>query len=60
MILNSFYGGENGCLIDDLNEILTHDFIKMSKQDKWIEALAWLTIIAVIWFCIRFNYKMYH
>ena len=32
----------------------------MEKEDKRIEAMAWLTIAVVIGFCIRFNYKMYH
>ena len=32
----------------------------MEKEDKRIEAMAWLTIVVVIVFCIRFNYKMYH
>lgn len=32
----------------------------MQKEDKIIEILAWLCIIAIIVFCIRFNYKMYH
>jgi hypothetical protein len=31
---------------------------KMSKEDKIIEVLAWLLIIAIITFCIRFNYKL--
>lgn len=32
----------------------------MQKEDKIIEILAWLVIIAIVAFCIRFNYKMYH
>lgn len=32
----------------------------MQKEDKIIEILAWLCIIAFISLCIRFNYKMYH
>ena len=32
----------------------------MEKEDKIIEILAWLCIIAILAFCIRFNYKMYH
>lgn len=32
----------------------------MQKEDKIIEVLAWLCIIAFIGLCIRFNYKMYH
>jgi len=32
----------------------------MQKEDKIIEVLAWLCIIAFIALCIRFNYKMYH
>ena len=32
----------------------------MQKEDKIIEIMAWLCIIAIIAFCIRFNYKMYH
>ena len=30
----------------------------MERQDKIIEILAWLCIIAVIVFCIRFNYEL--
>lgn len=32
----------------------------MQKEDKILEIMAWLCIIAIILFCIRFNYKMYH
>lgn len=32
----------------------------MEREDKIIEILAWLCIIAILAFCIRFNYKMYH
>ena len=32
----------------------------MQKEDKILEIMAWLCIIAIIAFCIRFNYKMYH
>lgn len=32
----------------------------MQKEDKIIEIMAWLCIITIITFCIRFNYKMYH
>jgi hypothetical protein len=32
----------------------------MEKEDKIIEIMAWLCIITIIGFCIRFNYKMYH
>lgn len=32
----------------------------MQKEDKIIEILAWLCIIAFISLFIRFNYKMYH
>ena len=32
----------------------------MQKEDKIIEILAWLCIFAIMAFCIRFNYKMYH
>jgi hypothetical protein len=31
----------------------------MSKQDKIIEILAWLCIVAIIAFCVRFNYKLH-
>lgn len=31
----------------------------MGKEDRIIEILAWLCIIAVVAFCIRFNYKLY-
>ena len=32
----------------------------MQKEDKIIEILAWLCIIAIVAFCIRFNYKLTH
>lgn len=32
----------------------------MKKEDKIIEVAAWLCIIAIILFCIRFNYKLTH
>ena len=32
----------------------------MQKEDRIIEILAWLCIIAVIVFCIRFNYELKH
>lgn len=31
----------------------------MERQDRIIEILAWLCIIAVIVFCIRFNYELH-
>lgn len=31
----------------------------MEKEDRIIEILAWLCIIAIIGFCIRFNYELH-
>lgn len=44
---------------------LTHQHLalednKMEKSDKRLEYMTWATIIVVMGFCIRFNYKMYH
>lgn len=32
----------------------------MEREDKIIEILSWLCVIAIVVFCIRFNYKLYH
>jgi len=31
----------------------------MGKEDKIIEILSWICIIAIIAFCIRFNYELH-
>ena len=32
----------------------------MEKEDRIIEILAWICILAIIVFCIRFNYELKH